>query len=168
MWLAIHPNEKEKPEYYDSILNGVEIFKINASDGNLAGRNHVPNPRVISTTPSKVQRVRGQSKNMLYVVLVVLLGLIVGSVIVVAYKFKRKELATDVTEYMTQKLGIEEDKFQELCLELYKIYGTTMAGLKAVGCDFDYDDFHQYSKINHLEISLILRNLRHKQLHCEP
>ena len=33
-------------------------------------------------------------------------------------------------EYMTQKLGIEEDKVQELCLSLYKIYGTTMAGLK--------------------------------------
>lgn len=31
---------------------------------------------------------------------------------------------------MTQKLGIEEDKVQELCLSLYKIYGTTMAGLK--------------------------------------
>jgi len=31
---------------------------------------------------------------------------------------------------MVQKLGIEEDKVQELCLSLYKIYGTTMAGLK--------------------------------------
>jgi putative hydrolase of the HAD superfamily len=45
---------------------------------------------------------------------------------------------------MVQKLGIEEDKVQELCLSLYKIYGTTMAGLKAVGYDFDYDDFHRY------------------------
>ena len=35
-----------------------------------------------------------------------------------------------IVEYMIQKLGIEEDKVQELCLELYKIYGTTMAGLK--------------------------------------
>ena len=39
---------------------------------------------------------------------------------------------------MTQKLGIEEDKVQELCLSLYKIYGTTMAGLKV--CIF-YSNF---------------------------
>ncbi|CAN7114743.1 unnamed protein product [Brassica rapa subsp. narinosa] len=50
----------------------------------------------------------------------------------------------NIQEYMTQKLGIEEDKVQELCLSLYKIYGTTMAGLKAVGYDFDYDDFHRF------------------------
>ncbi|KAF2538927.1 hypothetical protein F2Q68_00022096, partial [Brassica cretica] len=51
-------------------------------------------------------------------------------------------VTNNIQEYMIQKLGIEEDKVQELCLELYKIYGTTMAGLKAVGYDFDYDDFH--------------------------
>lgn len=44
---ALHPNEKEHPEYYDSILNGVEIFKINGSDDNLAGPNLIPGPRVI-------------------------------------------------------------------------------------------------------------------------
>lgn len=79
-------------------------------------------------------------------------------------------LVAAMVEYMTQKLGIEEDKVQELCLSLYKIYGTTMAGLKvsscynnlllvylpissdvdsfqAVGYDFDYDDFHRYSTL---------------------
>ncbi|KAL1208498.1 hypothetical protein V5N11_007980 [Cardamine amara subsp. amara] len=54
------------------------------------------------------------------------------------------EVKKNIQEYMTQKLGIEEDKVQELCLSLYKIYGTTMAGLKAVGYDFDYDDFHRF------------------------
>uniref|UniRef100_A0A0D3ECS8 Uncharacterized protein n=1 Tax=Brassica oleracea var. oleracea TaxID=109376 RepID=A0A0D3ECS8_BRAOL len=53
-------------------------------------------------------------------------------------------VTNNIQEYMIQKLGIEEDKVQELCLELYKIYGTTMAGLKAVGYDFDYDDFHRF------------------------
>ncbi|KAF8102428.1 hypothetical protein N665_0198s0132 [Sinapis alba] len=53
-------------------------------------------------------------------------------------------VTNNIQEYMTQKLGIEEDKVKELCLELYKIYGTTMAGLKAVGYDFDYDDFHRF------------------------
>jgi putative hydrolase of the HAD superfamily len=40
------------------------------------------------------------------------------------------EVKKNIQEYMVQKLGIEEDKVQELCLSLYKIYGTTMAGLK--------------------------------------
>ena len=33
-------------------------------------------------------------------------------------------------EYMIKKLGIEEEKVPELCVSLYKCYGTTMAGLK--------------------------------------
>ncbi|RVW57092.1 Uncharacterized protein C24B11.05 [Vitis vinifera] len=47
-------------------------------------------------------------------------------------------------EYMLQKLGIEEDKVPEMCALLYKHYGTTMAGLRAIGYNFDYDDFHSF------------------------
>lgn len=36
-----------------------------------------------------------------------------------------------IVEYMLQKLEIKEDRVPELCVSLYKIYGTTMAGLKA-------------------------------------
>jgi len=36
-----------------------------------------------------------------------------------------------IVEYMLQKLEIQEDRVPELCVSLYKIYGTTMAGLKA-------------------------------------
>ncbi|OIT25403.1 PREDICTED: receptor-like protein kinase ANXUR1 [Nicotiana attenuata] len=46
MWVALHPNDKTKAEFYDSILNGLEIFKINDTTGNLAGPNPVP-----SSTP---------------------------------------------------------------------------------------------------------------------
>ncbi|RYR42677.1 hypothetical protein Ahy_A08g039130 [Arachis hypogaea] len=39
-------------------------------------------------------------------------------------------------DYMLQKLDMEEAKVSELCYSLYKVYGTTMAGLK--------DDFHGF------------------------
>ncbi|KAH9661500.1 Catalytic/ hydrolase [Citrus sinensis] len=47
-------------------------------------------------------------------------------------------------EYMLQKLCIEEAKVPELCVSLYKFYGTTLAGLRAIGYQFDCDDFHSY------------------------
>ncbi|XP_050897501.1 uncharacterized protein C24B11.05 [Lathyrus oleraceus] len=51
--------------------------------------------------------------------------------------------------YMLQKLGMEAEKVPELCNSLYKTYGTTMAALRlsfcrAIGYDFDYNDFHSY------------------------
>lgn len=50
----------------------------------------------------------------------------------------------NIQEYMIKKLGIEESKAPELCFSLYKYYGTTMAGLRAIGHKFDYDDFHSF------------------------
>ncbi|CAH1446077.1 unnamed protein product [Lactuca virosa] len=44
LWLELHPNSARKPERYDAILNGIEIFKINSSDGNLAGTLPAPAP----------------------------------------------------------------------------------------------------------------------------
>ncbi|XP_019199218.1 PREDICTED: uncharacterized protein C24B11.05-like [Ipomoea nil] len=49
-----------------------------------------------------------------------------------------------INEYMIEKLGIEATKSLEMCVRLYKDYGTTMAGLRAVGYDFDYDDYHSF------------------------
>ncbi|KAH9701325.1 Catalytic/ hydrolase [Citrus sinensis] len=41
-----------------------------------------------------------------------------------------KEVTKNIQEYMLQKLCIEEAKVPELCVSLYKFYGTTLAGLR--------------------------------------
>lgn len=50
----------------------------------------------------------------------------------------------NIQAYMVEKLGIEESKIPDLCDLLYKNYGTTMAGLRAIGYDFDYDEYHSF------------------------
>ncbi|KAJ8497817.1 hypothetical protein OPV22_008369 [Ensete ventricosum] len=50
----------------------------------------------------------------------------------------------NIEDYMRHRLQIEESQIAEMCLELYKEYGTTMAGLKALGYQFDNDEYHAY------------------------
>ncbi|KAF6150330.1 hypothetical protein GIB67_034029, partial [Kingdonia uniflora] len=54
------------------------------------------------------------------------------------------ECRKNIGDYMVEKLGIEESKVDDLCNLLYKNYGTTMAGLRAIGYDFDYDEYHSF------------------------
>lgn len=50
----------------------------------------------------------------------------------------------NIKDYMVEKLGIDKEKIPELCNLLYKNYGTTMAGIRAIGYDFDYDEYHSF------------------------
>ncbi|KAI3760014.1 hypothetical protein L1987_50402 [Smallanthus sonchifolius] len=42
LWVTLHTNIDLKPEFYDVLLNGLEVFKISDSKSNLAGKNPVP------------------------------------------------------------------------------------------------------------------------------
>ncbi|XP_057867243.2 uncharacterized protein C24B11.05 isoform X1 [Cryptomeria japonica] len=50
----------------------------------------------------------------------------------------------NIGDYVAQKFGLDRKEVTAYCRELYKKYGTTMAGLRALGYDFDYDDYHSY------------------------
>lgn len=50
----------------------------------------------------------------------------------------------NIQDFMVEKLGIDRSKIPALSNLLYKNYGTTMAGLRAIGYDFDYDEYHSF------------------------
>lgn len=54
MWLELHPDTASKSQFYDAILNGVEIFKISDTTGNLGGLNPTPRPVQDVIDPSLV------------------------------------------------------------------------------------------------------------------
>ncbi|XWS32979.1 hypothetical protein CRYUN_Cryun22dG0037700 [Craigia yunnanensis] len=45
LFIALHPNNLYSA-YTDAILNGLEVFKLNNSDGNRAGPNPLPEPPI--------------------------------------------------------------------------------------------------------------------------
>nr|ABT18098.1 FERONIA receptor-like kinase [Cardamine flexuosa] len=105
LWLALTPNPRNKPQLYDSILNGVEIFKMNTSEGNLAGPNPIPGPKV-TADPSKVVPARtGKSGNHTAIVAgaasgAVVLALIIGLCVLVTYRRRNRvnyQPASDAT-----------------------------------------------------------------------
>ncbi|KAJ6841882.1 uncharacterized protein M6B38_304460 [Iris pallida] len=54
------------------------------------------------------------------------------------------EVLKNIGEYMVEKLGIDRSKISDLCNLLYKNYGTTMSGLRAIGYSFNYDEYHSF------------------------
>ncbi|CAL5367565.1 unnamed protein product [Camellia sinensis] len=81
LWLAMHPNINSKPMYADAILNGLEIFKLNQSDGSLAGPNpeYVPAPPAPYPTPPGKQNSKTSSS-----LVVAVAGGVIGGVLLIS------------------------------------------------------------------------------------
>ncbi|KAI3811774.1 hypothetical protein L1987_21504 [Smallanthus sonchifolius] len=69
----------------------------------------------------------------------------------------------NIEEFMSTYLNIEESQVPDMCLDLYREHGTTMAGLKALGYEFDNDEYHAFVHgplpCHTLKPDMVLRNL---------
>ncbi|WRX20244.1 Serine-threonine/tyrosine-protein kinase [Theobroma cacao] len=104
LWLALHPSTNLKPQYYDAILNGVEIFKISDSKSNLAGPNPTPGPKQGVVDPSlALPSHQGHSKNQKAIIAGVVSGgvvlaLMVGFCVVAALRRRRHGKDTSTSD----------------------------------------------------------------------
>ncbi|GMJ02118.1 ANXUR2 [Hibiscus trionum] len=55
IWVALHPAQSSRLELYDSILNGLELFKVNDTNQNLAGPNPVPSEMLTNAEAEEKQ-----------------------------------------------------------------------------------------------------------------
>ncbi|XP_062106462.1 receptor-like protein kinase FERONIA [Humulus lupulus] len=93
LMLELQPALEVKPDYYNAILNGAEIFKLNRSEGSLAGPNP---PELDQNHKPKLSQVIRNSKNKLSLVVKaitvsgVVLGLLFGVLSVIFFFILRR------------------------------------------------------------------------------
>ncbi|KAF8041733.1 hypothetical protein BT93_A0361 [Corymbia citriodora subsp. variegata] len=96
LWLALHPNTATKSQYYDAILNGVEVFKLSDASGNLAGPNPIPAPKQSIIDPSRARPASGSGKSTNQTAIIaggvsggVVLAIVIGLLAVCALRRRR-------------------------------------------------------------------------------
>lgn len=69
----------------------------------------------------------------------------------------------NIDAFLVERLGFEESKASSLRIELFRNYGSSLAGLRALGYDISADDYHGFVHgrltYNVIEPNLQLRNM---------
>ncbi|KAF3457156.1 hypothetical protein FNV43_RR01813 [Rhamnella rubrinervis] len=71
-------------------------------------------------------------------------------------------LKKNIDDYLVEKFGFSESKASSHRVELFKTYGSTLAGLRALGHDIDADDYHRLpydSQLRNLLFSIAQRKI---------
>ncbi|MCD9560062.1 hypothetical protein HAX54_018494 [Datura stramonium] len=55
-----------------------------------------------------------------------------------------QSLKKNIDDFLVEKCGFPASKASALRAELFKTYGSSLAGLRAIGYDVDADDYHSY------------------------
>jgi serine/threonine protein kinase len=76
LWLALHPDldMSPRPSFVSAILNGVEIFKLNRSDGSLAGLNPEMEGVTIPHAPEPETKLTARRKRLLPLIAIIIGG----------------------------------------------------------------------------------------------
>ncbi|KAK9924893.1 hypothetical protein M0R45_033238 [Rubus argutus] len=96
-----------KTRYNNAILNGLEIFKLNDTNGNLAGPN--PDPPDVTTLESGSQNSKNSNKKKLTAMFAIVVGVVVSGILVLCILgflvFKRGRKVKDSRSSRSNKVG---------------------------------------------------------------
>nr|GMD51864.1 receptor-like protein kinase FERONIA [Ipomoea batatas] len=96
--LSLRPNMKYKPEYFNAILNGLEIFKLNDSAGSLA----VPNPNVDPEIPATPPPEKKGKKGLVAIIGGVAALLLVIIILIIFLIFRRRKRTANLAPSVTK------------------------------------------------------------------
>ncbi|PON82073.1 Mitogen-activated protein kinase kinase kinase [Trema orientale] len=126
--LELHPAVESKPKFYNAILNGAEIFKLNTSDGSLAGPNPDVKPPAAQNPKPELSQVLRNSKNNFS--LLVKVTIIAGGVLLLVFLFillRRRRTSPEPSSTKTKDSSLPSD----LCRRF------TIKEIRAATGDFD-------------------------------